>query len=83
MPDGRCITCEKGLPRVKIYSAQGEFECVVAGPESFPQNARAGTVHDLSDGTLGGLDAAADSQGRIFVLDLVAADIRVMQRKVS
>jgi hypothetical protein len=26
LPDGKYITCEKGLPRVKIYSAAGEFE---------------------------------------------------------
>jgi hypothetical protein len=30
---------------------------------------------------MGGLDAAVDSQGRIYVLDLVAADVRVMARK--
>ena len=43
LPDGRFVTCEKGLPRVKIYSLHGEFECVVAGVESFPQNARVST----------------------------------------
>ena len=31
------ITCEKGLPRVKIYSATGEFESVVAGVEPSPK----------------------------------------------
>jgi hypothetical protein len=81
LPDGRCITCEKGLPRVKVYSADGAFESVVAGTEQFPENAKAGSVHDLSDGTMGGLDAAVDSQGRVYVLDLVAADVRVMRRK--
>ncbi len=81
LPDGRCITCEKGLPRVKVYSVHGEFECVIAGPESFPQNARAGSAHDLSDGTLGGLDAAVDSQGRVYVLDLVAAEIHLLKSK--
>ena len=40
LADGRCVTCEKGLPRVKVYSAQGVFESVVAGPESFPENAQ-------------------------------------------
>jgi hypothetical protein len=81
LADGRYVTCEKGLPRVKIYSADGAFECVVAGTESFPENGRRGSVHDLSDGTMGGLDAAIDSRGRIYVLDLVARDVRVMQRK--
>jgi hypothetical protein len=81
LPDGRCITCEKGLPRVKVYSADGAFESVVAGTEQFPENAKVGSVHDLSDGTMGGLDAAVDSQGRVYVLDLVAADLKVMKRK--
>jgi hypothetical protein len=81
LPDGRCVTCEKGLPRVKVYSADGTFECVVAGPESFPENAKAGSVHDLSDGTMGGLDAAVDGEGVVYILDLVAGDIRVMQKK--
>ena len=79
--DGRCVTCEKGLPRVKLYSAQGVFESVVAGPESFPENARAGALQDRSDGLLGGLDAAVDSQGRIYVLDLVGGDVRLMRSK--
>ncbi|HXP60270.1 MAG TPA: hypothetical protein VN829_07260, partial [Dongiaceae bacterium] len=81
LADGRCVTCEKGLPRVKIYSARGVFESVVAGPESFPENARAGALQDRSDGLLGGLDAAVDSQGRIYVLDLVGGDVRLMRSK--
>jgi sugar lactone lactonase YvrE len=83
LPDGRYVTCEKGLPRVKIYSPEGAFQSVVAGPESFPENARAGALHDASDGLLGGLDAAVDSQGRIYVLDLVGADVRVMRAKAG
>jgi hypothetical protein len=81
LPDGRCVTCEKGLPRVKIYSPAGVFESVVAGPESFPESARAGARRDASDGVLGGLDAAVDSRGRIYVLDLLGADVRVMKAK--
>jgi hypothetical protein len=81
LPDGKCITCEKGLPRVKVYSAAGDFDCVVAGPESFSENGKAGSVRDLSDGTMGGLDAAVDSQGRIYILDFVSRDVRVMRKK--
>jgi hypothetical protein len=83
LADDRYVTCEKGLPRVKIYSPQGDFQSVVAGTESFPENTRAGALHDASDGLLGGLDAAVDSQGRIYVLDLVRADVRVMKAKTS
>ena len=81
LPDGRCITCEKGIPRVKIYSAQNTLDGVVAGPELFPQNGHAGQLSDRSDGTLGGLDAAVDSQGRIYILDLVSREVRVMRAK--
>jgi hypothetical protein len=81
LPDGRFVTCEKGLPRVKIYSDEGQFESVVAGPESFPENAKA--CSDLNDCTHGGMDAAVDSEGRIYILDFVAADIRVMKRKAK
>ena len=81
LPDGRFVTCEKGLPRVKLYSATGEFESVVAGVESFPENAKA--CAGLNDCTRGGMDAAADSAGRIYILDFVASDIRVMRRKAE
>ena len=81
LPDGRCVACEKGLPRVKVYSPQGAFESVVAGPESFFENARAGALKARSDGLLGGLDAAVDSQQRIYILDLVANTVRIMKHK--
>lgn len=81
LSDGRFVTCEKGLPRVKIYSLQGEFESVVAGAESFPENAKACASRGLGDCTQGGLDAVADAQGRIFILDYVTGDVRVMKQK--
>jgi hypothetical protein len=79
LPDGRIVTCEKGLPRVKVYSAAGEFDSVVAGTDSFPENAKAGAGEREADASLAGLDAAIDSQGRIYILDLVTSEIRVMQ----
>jgi hypothetical protein len=81
LPDGRCVTCEKGLPRVKVYSPEGEFKSVVAGAESFVENAKATFVKGTEDCRLGGLDAAVDSQQRIYILDLVANDVRVMRHK--
>ena len=51
---------------------------MVAGPESFAQNA---TVCGPDDCTTGGLDAAVDSKGRVWILDLVANDLRLMVRK--
>ena len=78
--DGRYVTFEKGLPRVKIYSAEGKFESVVAGAESFAANAKVCGPNDCS---VGGLDGVVDSQGRIYILDLVANNVRVMERKTS
>lgn len=78
LPDGRVVTCEKGLPRVKVYSAHGEFECVVAGTESFPENAKVGAGEGTGDGVKAGLDAVVDEEGRVYILDFVAGDIRVM-----
>ena len=76
--DGRVVTFEKGIPRVKIYNAQGAFELVVSGAETFAENAK---ICGPNDCTLGGLDGVVDSRGRVFILDLVAANIRVMQPK--
>lgn len=78
LSDGSCVTCEKGLPRVKIYSPERNLDCVVAGPESFSGNTKA---PESTDGTVGGLDAAIDSHGYIHILDLVTAEIRIMSRK--
>ena len=81
LPDGSCVTCEKGLPRVKVYAADRTFSGVIAGPELFRENGRAGQNSDRIDGTLGGLDAAVDSKGTVYILDLVAANVRVMKPK--
>lgn len=78
LTDGRVVTVEKGIPRVKVYSANGNFESVVAGAESFIENAAACGPQDC---TVGGLDAVADKQGRVYVLDLVAANVRVFEPK--
>jgi hypothetical protein len=80
-PDGALVTCEKGLPRVKVYRLDGSLESVVAGLESFPENLKAAAGDNRPDGMLGGLDAAVDSVGQVYVLDRVTSEIRVMVRK--
>ena len=80
LPDGRVVTCEKGLPRVKVSTAQGELDGVVAGPESFPENARIGAGETLSDGTKSSLDAVVDPRGSVWVLDTVTGDLREFTR---
>ena len=79
LPDGRIVTGEKGLPRVKVYRADGSFESVVAGPETFPENARRGA--DPEDRSRWGLDVAVDPAGRIAVLDRLTAEVRLYQPK--
>jgi hypothetical protein len=78
LPDGRTVTFEKGIPRIKIYSPTGEFECVVAGPESFSENAK---VCGPNDCTLGGMAGVTDGQGRVLVVDFVTGKVRVFEPK--
>lgn len=78
--DGSYVTCEKGLPRVKLYDAHGVFTGVVAGPEDFPEylsvmNAGARKAAGA------GIQAVIDPAGRILVLDAIAQELRVMVRK--
>jgi hypothetical protein len=81
LPDGRFVTAEKGVPRVKVYGLQGDFECVAAGAESFTENARAGGGGGFADAAMAGLDVAVDSRERLIILDRVTSEIRVMKRK--
>ncbi len=68
MRDGSFITAEKGLVRVKKYNKDGDFECVIAGPEKFKEDAK-------------GLDIAIDSNDRIYVLEPEAMKIHIFEIK--
>ena len=68
LPDGRFVTAEKGIPRVKIYARDGSFQTVVAGPSQLTD-----TPADL----------AADRHGRVLVLDGRAAKVRVFEKNSS
>jgi hypothetical protein len=76
LSDGRVVTFEKGIPRVKVYGADGTLDSVVAGAEAFEENAK---VCGPNDCTLGGLDGVVDAKGRIYILDFVAGEVRVME----
>ena len=80
LSDGRMVTAEKGLPRVKVYDGEGQLLSVVAGP------------HDLLppgaaiDETRAGLRSrppmvAADSRDRVLILDSAAKAVRIFKEK--
>lgn len=75
------VTCEKGLPRVKLHGTHGEFAGVVAGTESFPENAKTGAGDAPGNDTRASLDAVADATGRIYILDTVTRQVHVMEPK--
>ncbi len=77
LADGRFVTSEKGLARIKVYSAAGKFESVVAGPEEFPK------YFENLNATPIPMDVAADSAGRIYVADTLGNQVRIYRRKES
>ena len=80
LPDGSIVTAEKGVPRIKVYSSAGDLAAVVAGPETLAPTATI-TEETRSDHKLGVFDVAADSTGRILVLDPTGRRVRIFQRK--
>lgn len=74
LSDGRWVTGEKGLgvTRVKVYSADGEFESVVAGPDAFDEPKSGPPIV---------IDVAVDSKDRILVLDPVRKQVRTFTPK--
>jgi hypothetical protein len=49
LPDGRFVTSEKGMPRIKIYTSEGKLESVVAPPDKFRDDGHAPDVATLGD----------------------------------
>ncbi|HGJ64645.1 TPA: hypothetical protein ENS27_04565 [bacterium] len=76
LPDGRFVTAEKGVPRVKVYSNTGVFESVVAGAEAFKDTVGVYNPDDTKD-TRKALDVAVDSIGRILILDPIEKTVRI------
>jgi hypothetical protein len=68
LSNGSFVSSEKAIPRVKIYSQTGEFQCIVAGPNQFDEGTK-------------GLDLAVDSKNKIYVLDPVRKQIRIFEKK--
>ncbi len=85
MPDGGFVTAEKGLTRVKIYNADGNFVGVVAAPKDFSHHDEicAGRAAEGKGCNSGGLDVAVDADGRVLVLDPYTSEVRIFVRKKS
>ncbi len=68
LPDGRFVTSEKGLVRIKTYKPSGEFDGVVAAPVKFTEEGKAP-------------DVATDTAGNVYALDFDKKMIRVFEPK--
>ncbi len=79
LPDGSFVTSEKGVPRVKVYRATGELDCVVAGPTQL--GVAPSEIGDpRTDRGRKAFDVATDTRGRVLVLDPTTRNVRVFTR---
>ena len=81
LEDGSFVTCEKGLIRVKIYSPEGEFVGVVAGPEQLVKEGASHICETTAECQTGSFDVAVGPRGQIFVLDTIKNVVRTFTRK--
>ncbi len=81
-PDGRFVTSEKGIPRIKVYSADGDLQQVVAGPRQLGVNAAA--LGDArGDQKERVFDVALDAKGNVLVLDVHHRKVIVFELRVE
>ncbi len=79
-PDGRFVTCEKGVVRVKVYDTDGMLAGVVAGPQQLTGGV--GSICQTpAQCQRGGFDVAVDATGRVYVLDTIKNVVRVFTMK--
>jgi hypothetical protein len=83
LPDGRFVTSEKGLNRIKVYDEHGRFQGVVAGPDQLVTDP-ALAQRACEDCRIGfAFDVACDAQGRILALDPCTQSIRIFAPRPS
>ena len=80
LADGTIVTAERGQPRVKTFSAAGEFSRVIAGPEDFAESLEAARAEedDLFGCQAGLLQVAASPNGGIVILDRTTREVRIL-----
>ncbi len=66
LPDGRFVTSEKGIPRVKVHDVDGTFVTAVAGAAGLDTESEP-------------CDVAVDGRGRIVLLDPGKGVVRVFE----
>lgn len=79
--DGSFVTCEKGLTRVKVYDAEGNFVGVVAGPEQLVKEGVSHICETSAECRVGGFDVAVGPDGQVYVLDTIENVVRTFTRK--
>ena len=80
LPDGRFITAEKGIARVKRYHADGHFDAVVAPPSLLAGELTGGrTLSSPGKATV----VATSPTGDVYILDPAAARIYFMTEKAT
>lgn len=72
LKDGSFVTVEKGIIRVKIYDAQGNFKSIVAN---------ANELLGSSEFNSNCFDVAIDANDRILVLDTIKNTIKIFVKK--
>jgi len=77
MAGGQFVTSEKGLPRVKVYSPEGQLQCVVAAPDSFPALLKNPRIAKPC------MSLAVDARGRILLADANTCTVRIFSLKPS
>jgi hypothetical protein len=78
--DDKFITSEKGLTRIKVYSNEGKFIGVVAGPAQLIEGGKDEICDSPAECQMGGFDVAVDSTGSVIVLDTIKNIVRIFSK---
>jgi len=82
LPDGRIVTSEKGIHRIKVYSPEGRLDAVVATPFELTGKPAALT-EARPEHRIDAYDIATDRRGRMLVLDAPNQQVRIFEPKTE